>query len=294
MGGMGGKIFVNYRRDDCAANALAIASFLEREFGASRVFIDLDRLRPGQNFPEELERRLSACKVMLCLIGPSWLGTLNEEGGRRIDDAKDWVRLEIERALDRGLVVIPVLVGGAQLPKATELPAPLKQLTERQAATITTNAFRTDMGGLARDIRAITGGPPWGRIGVGIGALALAAGLAFTFSRQAALPDRVVPAAGMHQAKPANAGTAETVKQEDSPNATANAHANAGLHHYKNHEYDAAIAEFNHAIELEPQHAHYYKLRGDAYKAQGRVHRAFADYVRARQLRHRERLGYRQ
>ncbi len=289
---MGGKIFVNYRRDDCAANALAIASYLEREFGANRVFIDLDRLRPGQNFPAELEKRLSACKVMLCLIGPGWLAARNEEGGRRIDDTEDWVRLEIERALDRGLVVVPVLVGGAQLPKASDLPEPLRQLIQRQAATITTNGFRTDMGGLTRDIRAIAGGPPWAQIGIAAGALALAAALVFTFARQAALPDRGVPTVRTHQVKPANAGTAETVKQEDSPNAMANAHASAGLHHYNNHEYGAAIAELNRAIELEPRHAHYYRLRGDAYKAQGRVHRAFADYVRARQLRRRERPGY--
>jgi TIR domain len=286
MAGMGGRIFVNYRRDDCAANALAISSYLEREFGARRVFIDLDRLRPGQNFPEELERRLSACKVMLCLIGPGWLSACNEEGGRRIDDANDWVRLEIQRALDRGLVVIPVLVDGAQLPRASDLPEPLKLLIERQAATITTNGFRSDMAGLTRDIRAIAGGSPWGSIGIGAGALALAAGLAFTFWHQAAISDRGAPAGTHH------AGTAETAKPESSPNAMANAHAEAGLQHYRNHDYDAAIAGFSRAIDLEPRHAHYYKLRGDAYKAQGRIHRAFADYIRARQLRHRGRLGY--
>jgi hypothetical protein len=278
---MGGKIFVNYRRDDCAANALAIASYLEREFGANRVFIDLDRLRPGQNFPEELEKRLSACKVMLCLIGPGWLGACDEEGGRRIDDAKDWVRLEIERALHHGLVVIPVLVGGAQVPKASELPEPLKLLIERQAATVTTNGFRTDMAGLTRDIRAIAGAPPWGWIG--IGALALAAVLVFTFSRHPVIPSREAPKART---------TVEAAKQENPTNAMANAHMSAGLQHYRNHEYDAAIADFSRAIDFEPRHALFYKLRGDAYKAQGRTHRALADYLRARQLRHRERLGY--
>jgi tetratricopeptide (TPR) repeat protein len=288
MGGMGGRIFVNYRRDDCAANALAISSYLEREFGASRVFIDLDRLRPGQNFPEELEKRLSACKVILCLIGPGWLGACNEEGGRRIDDTNDWVRLEIVRALDRGLVVIPVLVGGAQLPKASELPEPLKLLIERQAATITTNGFRSDMGGLARDIRAIASGPPWGWIGIGSGALAVAAGLAFSFWHQTATSDRGAPAR-THQAE-----MAETARQENTPNAMTNAHIGAGLQHLKNREYDAAIAEFSHAINLEPRHSLSYKLRGDAYKAQGKLHHASADYERARELGHRERSEYRE
>ena len=65
---MGGKIFVNYRRDDSAANALAIARLPGARIRRRPLFIDIDRLRAGQNFPEELEKRLSACNVMLCLI----------------------------------------------------------------------------------------------------------------------------------------------------------------------------------------------------------------------------------
>ena len=172
---MGGKIFVNYRREDCAANAVAISAYLERAFGSARVFIDVDRLRPGQNFPQELEKRLSACKVTLCLIGPGWLDARDENGNRRIDNPQDWVRLEIERALARNVVVIPVLVEGASLSKASELPETLRPLVQRQAAEITTNNFRNDMAGLTRDVRAIVGGTPWGWIGAGAAALVLAA-----------------------------------------------------------------------------------------------------------------------
>ena len=59
---MAGKIFVNYRRDDSAPYALSIAQYLEREFGAANVFLDIDRLRAGERFPKILEERLSVSK----------------------------------------------------------------------------------------------------------------------------------------------------------------------------------------------------------------------------------------
>ena len=64
------KIFINYRRDDRASIALNIAQYLERVFGADSIFLDIDRLRAGEQFPLVLEKRLSECRVMLAIIGP--------------------------------------------------------------------------------------------------------------------------------------------------------------------------------------------------------------------------------
>jgi formylglycine-generating enzyme required for sulfatase activity len=170
---MSGKIFVNYRREDSAARALSIAQYLEKQFGARNVFLDIDRMRAGLVFPKVLEERLNVCKVMIVVIGPSWLGVSNEAGARRLDDPDDWVRLEIARALQRGITVIPVLVDGAVLPRRLDLPIELQQLVDRHLAVITTNGFRNDMAGLVRDIEAIPSPLPWGRIGVGAAIAAL-------------------------------------------------------------------------------------------------------------------------
>ena len=143
---MGGRIFVNYRRDDSAPHALSVASYLENAFGKNSVFIDIDRMRAGQIFPAVLENTLSQCKVMLAIIGPNWLKS--SEGTRRLDNPQDWVRLEIERALARKVPVIPVLVGGASLPAKSDLPESLQLLIEHQCATLTTNGFRHEMAGL--------------------------------------------------------------------------------------------------------------------------------------------------
>jgi hypothetical protein len=156
MLGAGRKIFISYRRQDTAASALpiSIGQYLAREFGSRNVFIDVD-MRSGTKFSEMLEKRLSECKVLLALIGPGWLNAQDDQGRRRLDDPNDWVRLEITRALNRSITVIPVRVGGTGLPKRADLPEEIRGLIDHQAAVVSTEGFRNEMVGLARDIRGI-------------------------------------------------------------------------------------------------------------------------------------------
>lgn len=95
---MSHKIFISYRRQDSAANALGIGQYLENVFGRKNIFIDID-MHAGAKFPKVLEQRLTECAVMLVLIGPEWLNARDEQGHRRLDDLDDWVRLEIAQAL---------------------------------------------------------------------------------------------------------------------------------------------------------------------------------------------------
>jgi hypothetical protein len=158
-----GKIFISYRREDAAANALGVSQYLANEFGRRNVFLDID-MRAGTKFPLFLEQRLAQCKVMLVLIGPDWLNSSDEQGRRRLDIPDDWVRLEIAHALKRGVTVIPVCVGGADLPPSTELPEDIRGLVDHQAISITHPGFRHEMSGLVRDIRAIPSRKSWRRL----------------------------------------------------------------------------------------------------------------------------------
>ena len=159
---MPGKIFISYRREDTAANALGIGQYLEHQFGRKNVFIDVD-MRAGTKFPDVLQQRLAECKVLLALIGPNWLSAHDEQGRRRLDRSDDWVRLEIAHALRRGITVIPVRVNGAVLPTREELPDDIRGLLDHQAVSATTTGFRNEMAGLARDIRAIPSAHMWRR-----------------------------------------------------------------------------------------------------------------------------------
>jgi hypothetical protein len=196
---MAQKIFISYRRQDSGANALGISQYLEHEFGRKNVFIDVD-MRAGAKFPEVLEQRLAECKVMLALIGPEWLNSLDEQGHRRLETADDWVRLEIAHALRRNITVIPVRVNGAVLPARAALPEDIRGLLDHQAVTVTNSGFRHEMSGLARDIRAISSPRPWRRFAAAsVGLLLLAIALVTGASRFSNLFGNQHPAATSSQ-----------------------------------------------------------------------------------------------
>ena len=74
----------------------------------------------------------------------------NSSGARRLDDAEDFVRAEIEFAIEQGKLIIPVLLGSARMPHVDELPAELKSLVRRQAVWLTHQRFRSDVGMLIK------------------------------------------------------------------------------------------------------------------------------------------------
>ncbi|HMX12353.1 MAG TPA: toll/interleukin-1 receptor domain-containing protein, partial [Burkholderiaceae bacterium] len=124
-------IFISYRRQEALKEARAIFEKLSREFGAGQVFIDLEGLDYGVDFVESLERQLQHCQVMLVLIGPGWVAAPDGHGGRRLDDANDFVRIELRAALQRNIRVVPVLFDGAPMPRTSDLPADLEPLARR-------------------------------------------------------------------------------------------------------------------------------------------------------------------
>jgi hypothetical protein len=147
-------IFICYRREDTAANAGRLADALVERFGRHSVFMDVDTIEPGVDFNEEIDRAIGHCDVLIALIGPRWLESSNARG-RRLDDPQDYVRLEIGHALDRGIRVIPTLVGGAEMPEADVLPGDLAKLAKRNAVELTDKRFRTDLQALVEPLERI-------------------------------------------------------------------------------------------------------------------------------------------
>ena len=178
---MAAKIFINYRRSDSESDARSIALHLQRIFGESNVFFDNSRFRPGDSFPKLLRDAAATCKVMLCIIGPGWLTASSDDGKRRIDDPTDWVRLEIECALAQGsrVTVVPVVVGGATLPRPSDVPESLRPLLERNAVFVSAAVFRHVIEGLERDLRPLVSNRrKFGVVGaVGVALLALGFGI---------------------------------------------------------------------------------------------------------------------
>ena len=141
---MSGQIFISYRREDSAPWARLAYQSLSQRFPQSRIFMDVDNLPPGIDFVEAIEKSVGACDVQLVVIGKRWLMARDDKRRRRLDNPEDFVRLEIATALKRGIRVIPVLVDGASMPRAGELPEDLKSLTRRQALAVSHDRFRAD------------------------------------------------------------------------------------------------------------------------------------------------------
>lgn len=134
-GSASARIFISYRRADAGWPARWLADRLAGQFGAGVVFQDVDSIQPGDDFAAAIEAAVGACAVLLAVIGPQWLAA-EGDAGRRLDDPQDWVRLEIEAALKREVRIIPVLVDGARMPAAVELPPSLRDLVRRQAVAL--------------------------------------------------------------------------------------------------------------------------------------------------------------
>ncbi len=117
------RILVNYRRDDSAAYAGRLADRLREHFGRENVFVDIDTIRPGEDFIDRIDQSVAACDVLVAVIGKSWLTIADAQGRRRLDREDDFVRMEIAKALERHVRVIPALVGDAALPEAATASA---------------------------------------------------------------------------------------------------------------------------------------------------------------------------
>lgn len=146
---MSGKVFISYRRDDSSGYAQAVYNKLCEHLGQSQIIFDVDTIEPGVDFIEFIEKALGTCDVLIALIGRSWL-TVSDEQGRKIDNPKDLVRLEIATALRRNIRLIPALLEGAHMPRAEELPEDVQSLTRRNAIEISNSRFKTDMNILIR------------------------------------------------------------------------------------------------------------------------------------------------
>lgn len=154
---MGGNIFVSYRRDDSKHAAGRLVDRLHADFDTSQIFLDVDDIELGLDFVEVIHERVAACDIMLVVIGPSWLAATDAANRRRLEDPNDVVRVEIEAALNRGIRVIPILVDGAEPPRAEDLPESLAPLANRQATPLAHESFSTDAGRLTAALGRIVG-----------------------------------------------------------------------------------------------------------------------------------------
>src|SRR5215510_5212584 len=97
---------------------------------------DVDSIPIGLDFRKYLHDAVSRCDALVAVIGKNWCDAKTPGGKRRLEDARDHLRIEIEAALQRDIPVIPVLVQGANVPAEDLLPETIRSLAYRNGVSI--------------------------------------------------------------------------------------------------------------------------------------------------------------
>ncbi|MFN8378855.1 MAG: toll/interleukin-1 receptor domain-containing protein [Anaerolineae bacterium] len=146
-------LFISYRRSDSNEVVGRIYDRLVRDLGVNCVFKDVDNIPLGVDFVDYLDEQVQLSTGLLAIIGPTWLTVTDDQGRRRIDDPNDFVRIEIGSALRQGIPVVPVLVRGAAMPSALDLPEDLQKLARRNGISVRADPdFHNDMTALIRKL----------------------------------------------------------------------------------------------------------------------------------------------
>jgi hypothetical protein len=153
-----GAIFISYRRSDSQGEAGRLFDDLIRHFGASAVFMDVVAIDAGQDFRKAIDDSLGNCGVVLAMVGPEWLNAVDDHGSRRLESEFDYVRLEIAAALRRDIPVVPVLLRGAKMFRAEQLPSDIADLAYRNAVELTHARWKSDVELLIKALRPLVGG----------------------------------------------------------------------------------------------------------------------------------------
>ena len=175
---MAGKIFINYRRLLNFKEAQLLEQALQQRFGKSRVFLDTSGIEEGDEWLHKLEAQVDASDAMVALIGHGWAAVPDGNGGRRLDNPDDFVRIEIARAFSRKIPVLPVLIDGASMPDVPELPKNLLPLLFIQAIQFRSGNAEDDSKKIAKRLRKLIKKRRRGRPDIWVAGASAAAGIA--------------------------------------------------------------------------------------------------------------------
>jgi hypothetical protein len=165
------RVFISYRREDTAPAAGRVYDRLCQLLSKPNVFFDVSTIAGGEVFDRKLMSEIERSDAVLVFIGKSWLVV---SGGRaRLEQPGDYVRAEVRAALQRAVLVLPVLVDGARMPLPDQLPEDIRAITSRNALLLRHESFDDDAENIVAAVLGVTAGArPWddrGRLGMKLG-----------------------------------------------------------------------------------------------------------------------------
>lgn len=133
----GFKIFISYRKKDLAALSVAARLYesLVEAFGDDNIFMDIQKIPLGQDFRRIIAEEVARANVMFAIIGPTWAKSLKA----RRHDPDDYLRLELESAIDLSVPIVPIFLGDLAMPNPDRMP-------ESVSSVAYNHGFRIDVG----------------------------------------------------------------------------------------------------------------------------------------------------
>ena len=168
---MAKRVFISYRREDTAPAAGRVYDRLCQLLSKPNVFFDVSTIAGGEIFDRKLMSEIERSDAVLVFIGKLWLAV---KGGRaRLAEPGDYVRAEVSAALQRSVLVLPVLVDGARMPQPDQLPDDIRAITSRNALPLRHESFDDDAENIVAAVLGVAAGArPWddrGRLGIKLG-----------------------------------------------------------------------------------------------------------------------------
>ena len=145
-------IFISYRQNDSPGDCRQLCERLQASFGDENVFFDIQNIKLGDNWWTVARQRIRSCNVLLVPIGQNWLSITDKKGRRRLDDPRDPLRMEIGLALKESIRTIPVLVEGASMPEAEQLPDDIRDLADLASCELRHRSFLRDVDELIAEL----------------------------------------------------------------------------------------------------------------------------------------------
>lgn len=151
------KNFISYRREDTEGFARGLFQSLVGAFGGDHVFMEVEDISLGADFVNAIDKSLAGCGALLVFIGKDWANCTDSAGRLRLENPLDFVYMEVTKALEHGVRVIPVLVKGAKMPAPETLPEALRPVTRRQALELRHERWSQDVDHLVTALAKVLG-----------------------------------------------------------------------------------------------------------------------------------------
>ena len=121
------SIFISYRRRDSGGHAGRLFDRLRCWYSEEDLFFDIDSIDWGDHFPDAIEQAIRTTRVVLAVIGPDWVDSINERAEQQqVDFVRREISISLERRAAEEVEIFPILVGGAEMPNISMLAPALK------------------------------------------------------------------------------------------------------------------------------------------------------------------------